>query len=221
MWEKIWALKALKQSVSNLNVKSVSAEHKTLTVQPSRSASCSPLPLSPALTLLSIYLRAGPVSKVRLMCLVPTFVAVLCCFASYHYVLLQCHLSKCHSLFFSVFCFCCECIILAPVLRKLVCTTFVSCTKLQEKQTYMAPNFFPIIGKTNHFPHHVTPKTELMRWTRKRTRHSVRVGTIESSTRFAAAWRCYNVELVLSQKDCWLSTDSGFQRANKPNNRHV
>ncbi|TKS79507.1 Receptor-type tyrosine-protein phosphatase F [Collichthys lucidus] len=49
-------------TVGNLNVKSTSAQHKTLTVQPLASATS---PLSPTLTLLSVYLRAGPVFSVK------------------------------------------------------------------------------------------------------------------------------------------------------------
>lgn len=69
--------------------------------QPSRPHASATSPLSPTLTLLSNYLRAGPVFSVKgtfNVSLSPHLWAVLCYFTSYRYVLLQCQHWKCHSL---------------------------------------------------------------------------------------------------------------------------
>lgn len=154
-------------SVGNLNVKSISIHENIKCWQrshPGQPHASTTSPLSPTLTLLSVYVRAGPVFSVKgtfNVSFSPHLWAVLCYFASYHYVLLQCQHSKCHSaswllIFLLWWHHACT---TSP--RRLLCSAFVPslhtfCTKLdfiKNKKVHMSKCTF-LIWSTREKPKH-------------------------------------------------------------------
>lgn len=100
---------------------------------------------------------------------------------------------------------------------KLECNTCVACTNLEGKvHQNFGYNLETKKKKKKKFFHIMRLLKLTMQWTRNWTRHFIGVETIEANAQFMAALRCYNVELVLSPKDCWLSTDSAFREQTNP-----
>lgn len=118
-------------TVGNLNVKSISAQHKMLTVQPLASTTS---PLSPTLTLLSVYLRAGPVFSVKGTFNVSfSHICELCCVTSPH-IIMCLYSASTQNVTLPADCwrFCCGGTMLVTTSQPggLCCSTFVPCTPL-------------------------------------------------------------------------------------------
>lgn len=118
-------------------------------------------PLSPTLTLMSIYLRAGPVSKVRLMCLVPTFAScavvlshiIMCFYSASTQNVTLCQLTD--SFFYLFISFLCWCG--TALVPRWLCASHI---KLRtEQMSLLTFNCSDYVNKSLT-PEKVTPKTD-------------------------------------------------------------